>query len=165
MAKKTKKSTEHEELLEELNSLAESLSEEDLLFLINQANVMVYNARAARLNQKRQKVQEKKSTKKGSAAPMSAPASRSFDLEPHSGGKSFILTLNGTRKVLTGAEMNEIARLVDVNASAMKGSVALYRWMEKNRTDIIKDAELNKDASVLELFYEHVNSKIQKRKG
>ena len=143
------------------------LDEEGLLFLLQQAQILVHNAQVDRINREMQELQERRSRSggRGKGAPAS-PAERAGAEQPAAGRaavrideadnrKSFFLDFAGVRKALS---LQEMQRVVKICYSAESKSAALrqlYTVFSRERGDILADARIGGASSPLleALFY------------
>ncbi len=140
MAKK-KANQGRAKLEKELRDAIKEVDEEGLLFLLQQAGVLIHNARVDRINKVAREV-------RGSRPTPAAP-STGVEIEESEGGKVFFLTLGATRKVMN---LDEIKRLVRICYAAETKSDALrqlFTVLSRERGDILTDARIGGPQSPL----------------
>ncbi len=136
MAKK-KPDPRRAKLEKELKDAIKEVDEEGLLFLLQQADVLIHNARVDRLNRVAQEIRGSK--KAAAPAPVAATG---VDIEESEGGKVFFLTLGKSRKVLNLEEMKRIVRICYAAESKSEALRQLYTVFQRERRDILSDARI-----------------------
>ncbi len=155
MAGKNKGKDDNEirkKLLKELRSLIKDIPEEGLLFLIKQANTILYNMRVDELNKANEKVHKGKNIPKTEKTDFT----HSVSIERSSFGRSFILVINDCRKIISESEITKIVRIAYGSAQADEGAKRLFTWFKRNRDDIILDAGLNPKHKALQELYTYL---------
>ena len=140
MAKK-KVDQRRAKLEKELRDAIKGVDEEGLLFLLQQAGVLIHNARVERINKVASEMRGSRRTK---AAPPGG-----VEVEESDGGKVFFLTIGQSRKVLN---LDELKRLVRICYAAETKSDALrqlYTVLSRERRDILADAHIGGPQSPL----------------
>jgi hypothetical protein len=123
-------------LLKELRDAVTEIDEEGLLFLLRQAQVLVYNARVEHLNAQAEKI-----GKTGKPDPRAAGGRRSpVSIEEPEGGKTIFLTLGKARKVLTPEEMKRLVRICYAAETKSEALRQLFTVLARERRDILADA-------------------------
>ena len=147
-----------EELLKEIRKLIKDIPEEGLIFLIEQANKLVYNKRVEDINALQAKI-NKKSTK-SSKKPKKQPVQRcSISIERGSFNRSFILIIGNTRKTVKEDEMVKLVRICHTAKNASDGSTRLYNRLKHERDDILLDAGIgSKDDKCLTEIYKYLKA-------
>lgn len=145
MAKK-KVDQRRAKLEKELRDAIKEVDEEGLLFLLQQAGVLIHNARVERINKVAQGI-------KGSRK-QPAPQAEGVDIEEAEGGKVFFLTLGQSRKVLNLDEMKQIIRICYAAETKSEARRQLFTVLVRERKDILMDAHIGSPESQLldELF-------------
>ena len=135
MAKRKREPAQRERLTQQLTEAIEKINAEGLLFLLEQAQVLIHNAQIDRLNKERAELAvtepqgQKMTTTAGGAA-----------VEETRGGKTFFLVLNGARKIMTVDELRQLVRICYTAESKNAAMSQMYRVMAKERADILGDA-------------------------
>lgn len=147
-------------LLKELQEKLDKIDEEGLLFLLKQAQVLLHNQEVDKINQMavEQSVKSEKSAKgktvKRKAG--SAPQNSLVDVEEQNGGKSYIITVNGARKILSRQEMQIVLAMCRERISEREFSDRFYRWLKTRRNDILFDGRIGNPSSPLLLLMRKV---------
>jgi hypothetical protein len=152
MAKK-KVDQRRAKLEKELREVITEVDEEGLLFLLQQAGVLVHNARVERIN----KVASEIRGSRKAAAPTAG-----VEIEETEGGKVFFLTIGQSRKVLN---LEEIKRLVRICYAAETKSDALrqlFTVLSRERGDILTDARIGSPQSpLIDALFRAVRSRFK----
>jgi hypothetical protein len=151
---KAKKTVSQRAKLEkELREALSEIDEEGLLFLLRQAQVLIYNARVDRINEAAREV--------GSAKEKS-PSAAAVDIEETEGGTTFFLTLGRIRKVLTREELRRIVRICYAAETKSDALRQLHTVLKQERRDILADAGISSPSSpLLEQLFRAVRAKYQ----
>ena len=155
-----KKTTEKEDLLKNLRALIKDIDEEGLLFLIKQANVLIYNKRVDELNKKTQSASDARGVKKnvsGNNGPLVA-------IESGRMGKTFILVIENERKMLGEKELISLVKIAHSAESQTAACERLFRWLELNRDDIILDTGLKPKGEKIKALYAEIISRFELKK-
>ncbi len=145
------KVTKEKDLLKELRALIKDIPEDGLLFLIKQAQTILYNMKVDELNS----VQERMDNSK-SSVPSDTSDTTQVAIERSSFGRSFILVIGSCRKVLSETEITKIVRIAWNASNSADGAARLFAWFNKNRDDIILDAELHPKHRALRELYTYL---------
>jgi hypothetical protein len=136
-------------LEKELRDAMKEVDEEGLLFLLRQAQVLIYNARVDRINE------AEKQIKGGKPRERAAPVS----IEETEGGKQIFLTIGRARKILTPEEMQRIVRICYAAETKSEALRQLFTVLAKERRDILADATIgNPDNPLLEALFTTVRA-------
>ena len=147
-----------EQLLKELRKLIKDVPEEGLIFLIEQANKLVYNKRVEEINSIQAKLNNK-SGKKNKPAKKQTVERCSISIERGSFNRSFILIIGDTRKIVTENEMVKLVRICQTAKNASEGSSRLYNRLKHERDDILLDAGIgSKDDKCLSEIYKYLKA-------
>jgi len=136
-------------LEKELRDAMKEVDEEGLLFLLRQAQVLIYNVRVDRINEAGKQITGEKPRQR--AAPVS--------IEETEGGKQIFLTIGRTRKILTPEEMKRIVRICYSAETKSEALRQLFSVLAKERRDILADATIgNPDNPLLEALFTTVRA-------
>jgi hypothetical protein len=142
-----------EELLKELRKLIKEIPEEGLVFLIEQANKLVYNKRVEDIKTIQAKINKKTGSKSKSTKKQ---AVQRFEVSVERGAfnRSFILIIGTTRKTVTEDEMVKLVRICHTAKNKEDGSLRLYNRLKHERDDILLDAGIknNEDKCLPEIY-------------
>ncbi|MFP4232396.1 MAG: hypothetical protein ACLFRR_11175 [Spirochaetaceae bacterium] len=136
-----------ESLKSEIAALLDKLDEESLRFLKQQAEVLLYSGELAAARKKaaeaahNRKTDEAEGTEQdeGAAEPSKPPVSIT-----RRGDTSFFITVTGTRGFFNRQEMREMTRIAHRAGDAPEGARRLHRWLERERTDFLKDTGIDR---------------------
>jgi hypothetical protein len=119
---------EREALTKELRALIPRLDEEGLSFLIEQAQVHLYNMQVDELNQTLARSRPKTGPKQASA---------DMRIEGAESGSSYYLVYNGDWIMFSKDEMIRIADIVSAPGTDLEIRERLFAWFEKERRDVL----------------------------
>ena len=147
-----------DEMLKELRKLIKDIPEEGLIFLIEQANKLVYNKRVEDLNVLQAKINKKSSNKPKTTTKQ--PVQRcTISVERGSFNRSFILIIGTTRKTVTEDEMVKLVRICHIAENADDASARLYNRLKHERDDILLDAGIgSKNDKCLAEIYKYLKA-------
>jgi hypothetical protein len=150
-------------LAKELRSLIPRLDAEGLQFLIEQAQVHLYNMQVDELNN------TMTASAKARPAGASKPAKQSEEIriEGSGSGSSFYMFYHGRSVMLSRDEIIGLVKLVNGPGTALETAERLFNWFERERADIFAtipmadkfDGRIKKIAQVIKK-----NFKIQPKK-
>jgi hypothetical protein len=152
---KKKIDTGRAKLEKELREALAEIDEEGLLFLLRQAQVLIYNARVDRINQEATKLKGGKpqTVKEAREAPLTVSIEESDD------GKSIFLTLGKARKVLAPEEMRQLVRICYAAETKSEALRQLFTVLARERKDILADAMIgNPDNPLLVALFTTVRN-------
>ncbi len=114
------------------------IGEEGLVFLIKQANTIIHNQRAAKLNREIDELNKKKSGSETKAVSGDS-ASKGFDVEitQSKSGKNYHLTVNGKRHFFDIPDTQKIVALCYRPKTKSAALKFLYEFFENEREDIL----------------------------
>jgi hypothetical protein len=127
--RKTARPDPHDTLAKELRSLIPRLDTEGLEFLIEQAQVHLYNMQVDELN---------KTITRARPAGVSKPAKQSEEirLEGSGSGSSFYMFYHGQSVMFSRDEIIRLVKLVNGPGTALEIAERLFNWFERERADI-----------------------------
>jgi hypothetical protein len=137
--------TRRDRLQAELQAALEGVDEEGLVFLLEQANALLHNARVDELERKRK-------ARKLAAGPVEepqAPAGPDVTVEEAPDRKAFFVTLGKARKILSLEEMQQVVRICHGAESPPEAARRLYAVFSRERRDILMDAGIGAARSPL----------------
>lgn len=136
----------------------EQVDEEGLLFLLRQANVLIHNQKVDEVNREITELSQKpgRAASRGDAGAADGRRAAAAVAVDDSGGRSAIfITLGNVRKVLSPEELKQLVRICYSAESKTDALQQLYTVMARERSDILKDANIRSPANPLVegLFY------------
>jgi len=157
--------SEHENLAKELRSLIPKLDEEGLAFLLQQAQIHLYNMQVDVLNEtmiKSQKRTAEKSAvkgtagtvKSGKAAAVAKNTKESFsEIKASESGSSFYIIYKNEWIMFSKDEMVKLVKIARGEGSELEIKERLFNWFARERTDLLRSAGIaNKfDSKLLSL--------------
>ncbi len=146
--KTAKKSVDQrrEKLEKELREAIKEVDEEGLLFLLQQAGVLIHNARVERINKVASEI---RGSRKAKAAQAGSVEAGGVEIEESDGGKVFFLTIGQSRKVLNLEELKRIVRICYAAETKSDALRQLYTVLFRERRDILSDAHIGGPQSPL----------------
>jgi hypothetical protein len=121
---KTEKSNSRETLAKELRSLIPRLNVEGLQFLIEQAQVHLYNMQVDELNK----------TFAGASKP--AKQSETIRIEGSGSGSSFYMFYHGQSVMFSRDEVIGLVKIVNGPGTALEIAERLFNWFDRERADV-----------------------------
>jgi hypothetical protein len=161
---KKKTDTQRTRLEKELTEAIKQVDEEGLIFLIQQAQILIRNVQVDKLNREIVELEQKKLTSgKGKPAPRkAAPTVAAVTIEESDSGKAFFLTLGGTRKVMNLEEMRRLVRICYAAETKSDALKQLYTVFARERGDVLADAKISGPGSpILEGLFQAIRSAYQ----
>jgi hypothetical protein len=154
-----KEASKETTLRKELQSLIKDIDEEGLAFLIEQANTILYNMKVEDLNKQAESL-NKSRTRARQSEGKSKEKSKSgqVTIEPGRMGKGYILVIDGERKIMDEVEIFKLVKIAHTAASKKAACEQLYRWIERNRDDIILDTGLAPTGPKVEALYTYLKA-------
>ena len=163
MAKK-KTETQRARLEKELTEAIKQIDEEGLIFLIQQAQILVHNVQVDKINREIVELEQKKlKSGKGKPAPRKTPPTQAeVTIEESDSGKAFFLTLGGTRKVMNLEEMRRLVRICYTAETKSDALKQLYTVFSRERGDVLADAKISGPGSpIIEGLFRAIRSTYQ----
>ncbi len=164
-----KVSAEKTALLKELRKLISDMDESGLIFLIEQARVIQYNAQVETFNRElaKQRVGLKEVRKKVESLPPSGGAALgegAISIEEGTGKKHFIVSIHGSRKCFVRDELRQLVKICEGTEDQREGAQRLYRWFSKNRGDVLSDVGIGGAANpALKNLFGFIKSKYKSK--
>ncbi len=148
-----------------INEIQESLSKldkEDLIFLKDQASVLLYNKEVRIKNataQEQQKSRKKDQTKKPSDKKVTKP---NVYFEQLKNGKFFNLNIKNAKLFMDYNEIKAILKIAKGAETPSEGTTRLFNWFKKERNDVLVDGHIaNRTNSTLLLIYKELLKTFQ----
>jgi hypothetical protein len=142
---RSKAGSKTEALAKELKSLIPRLDAEGLQFLIEQAQVHLYNMQADELNKTMERSAAAKAAKTGGktkAAGAAPKAKEAMRLEGSASGSSFYIVYNGKWVMFSRDEMIRMVSIVSAPVSDLEVRENLFGWIERERRDLIESVPI-----------------------
>jgi len=153
-------SLQKQRLQQELALLLPDVDEEGLIFLIKQAQVIIHNLQVDRINREVEELERTKQSSKRAAPSRGARSSASsadVQIEEAASGKSFCLVFPDTRKIMGLEEMRVLVRACYEPKRKSEALNRMYRWMQKERRDILSDGKIgSNDSRLLEALFHRI---------
>jgi hypothetical protein len=122
-------------LVKELTGLIPRLDEEGLSFLIEQAQVHLYNMQVDELNQTMIRSAERAARSAKSEKPKK-PRAASLGIEISADKHSYYIVYQGKWVMFTEEEILQLAKIASAPVDSHERNSALYRWFERERRDV-----------------------------
>jgi hypothetical protein len=124
-------------LARELSLLIPRLDEEGLLFLIEQAQVHLYNMQVDELNQTMMRnAGHARSGKSGKSEKAKKPGTAGLEIQISADKHSYYIVYQGKWVMFTGGEILQLAKIASAQVDDYEKTSALYRWFERERRDV-----------------------------
>ena len=161
MAKK-KTDTQRARLENELAEAIKQIDEEGLIFLIQQAQVLLHNAQVDKINREIVELEQKKlKSGKGKSAPRQTKAAAA-EVAIEESDNAFFLTLGSKRKVMNLEEMRQLVRVCYAAETKSDALKQLYTVFARERGDILADAKISGPGSpIIEGLFRAIRSSYQ----
>jgi len=144
-----KESALHAKLAKELKALIPSLDEAGLAFLVEQANVHLYNMEVERINDMREEAESmaasRRSGARGKQRAIEAGAAN-YRIERSPDGANYHIVSGGKWKLFNEAEMLALVRISQGPGSEAEVAERIRRWLESERSDTFADLEIDNDS-------------------
>jgi hypothetical protein len=128
-----------EKLLKELRDLAKGIDEDGLLFLIKQANVLLYNQNVRELNKKSGASESGKSEKHS----QEEKPDHEVEIVEKNNGEHFYIIVGGARVFFTRDEMRSLVKICHASEDEFDASRRLYGWFSRERKDLLIDGRIS----------------------
>jgi hypothetical protein len=143
-----KQSGEWEALAKELKGLIPKLDEEGLAFLVEQAQVHLYNLQVEALNTTLARNQERaaktaagKTAKAGKAAPAGKSAGGGFsEIKVSESGSSYYIVYKTEWIMFSKDEMIKLVNIAGGEGTELDIKERLYNWLSRERSDLLRSA-------------------------
>jgi ribosomal protein L23 len=135
---KDKQASQKNELQDELKKLIKDLDEEGLVFMIQQAHVLLHNMQVERVNEEIRKLQAKKHVGgKGASSDKYTIDVKEADDDSH-----FIIVINNSRNFFDRGEMKKLVKICHASGDEKDASRRLYNWFSGNRIDVLNNTDI-----------------------
>jgi len=127
--------------VKKLVSLAETLTKDEIEFLISQAETMIRNHAVIERREKKLKNRDK-------VAAAMDPVKNKSTIEIIEGeeGRHFIIVLGTERNFFSREEMKKLVKLCHAASDERDGMRRIYTWLERFRSDLIRDNDFGSSA-------------------
>jgi hypothetical protein len=151
-----KEESQKDQLLKELQSLLPQVDEKDLSFLIQQTTTLIYNQKVKELNTSRE-LAEKTQQSAAEKKPKKSVVPQ-VHFEAGKNRSSFFLDVDGKRAILDQEELMQMVKIAQEAADSKTAQERVYRWLKKNRDDILFDCALQPGAAKIAALCERLQS-------
>ncbi|MFO7731666.1 MAG: hypothetical protein R6V86_12995, partial [Spirochaetia bacterium] len=151
-----KKESQKDKLLKELQTLLPQVDEQGLSFLIQQTTTLIYNEKVKELNASRE-IAEQTQSPAAEKQPKKSNAPQVY-FETGKSGSSFFLDVDGKRAILDQDELMQMVKIAQVADDSKTARERVYRWLKKNRDDIIFDCGLQPGGAKIAALCERLQS-------
>ena len=150
-----------EKLLKELGGLINQIDMEGLLFLIKQANILIYNKSVEELNKKMDDLEAQKIKK---PQEQKKPGDE-VEIEEKPDGENFTIAVQGSRLFFTYEEMRSMVRICHASEDEFDAARRLYNWFSRERKDVLIDSRItaNTHPSLKSVYWKLISTyKVKK---
>ena len=128
----------------ELISILNDLNQDEINWLITQAQTLVYNHKVEELNKSARNLAESKNKSKNKpTSPDGIPPENTIDIVQAGSKKNFNILLGNARLFLNLQELKALVKIASAAEDSGDGAGRLYRWFTKERSDILKDGGIS----------------------
>lgn len=127
-----------EKLLKEIGGLINQIDMEGLLFLIKQANILIYNQNVEELNRKMSSLEAQKIKK---PQEQKKPGDEA-EIEEKPDGENFTIAVQGSRLFFTREEMRSMVKICHASEDEFDAARRLYNWFSRERKDVLIDGRI-----------------------
>lgn len=133
-----------EKLLKELGGLIKQIDMEGLLFLIKQANILIYNKSVEELNKKMDdlEAQKTKDTREKKKPGNEVEEAGEVEIEEKPEGENFTVAVQGARLFFTREEMRSMVKICHASEDDFDAALRLYNWFSRERKDVLIDGRI-----------------------
>jgi len=140
-AAKKPAANERENLAKELKGLIPKLDEEGLGYLIEQAQVHLYNMQVDALNQTIVKNEERKKTAaKGAVSGKTQTAGGFNDIKVSDSGSSYYIVYKTEWIMFSKDEMIALVKIAKGEGTDLEIKERLFNWLSRERSDLLRSA-------------------------
>ncbi len=151
-----KKLSKKAALQKQLKGLVKSIEEEGLLFLIEQANTIIYNQEAIKASE----IINSSGVSKSSGT-TAKTTKKEIHIESDADKKNFIVVIGNVRKIVTRDEMRSFVNVINGGDTGN-----FFNYLIKERRDILADAGIkSSDNEALKELFKLIKSKFKIKKG
>ena len=136
---KSKQNSEKNELLNQLKKLIKDLNEEGLLYMIKQAQVLLYNIQVEKINEERRRL----ATSDQMRGKTAKSDKYTIDIKEADDDSHFIIIINNYRNFFDREEMRKIVRICHASEDESDASRRLFNWFSKNRIDVLNNTDID----------------------
>ncbi|MBF9017738.1 MULTISPECIES: hypothetical protein [unclassified Oceanispirochaeta] len=141
---------EREKLISSINDLFTELKDEELKFILKQAEVLDYN-RKVRL--KREEAREQKTEEEAGSEAEPVQSAKVPEVQPPvyieqtDRSKFFNICIGTARLFVDYQEIQALFKIASAAGSAEEGAPRLYRWFQKERSDVLAEGNIRSPGS------------------
>jgi len=122
-----------EKILKELKDLIAQIDMEGLLFLMKQANILIYNRNVEALNERVSSLEATKTNRS---------RLEEVEIEEKPGGENFTVSVQGTRLFFTREELRRMVRICHASEDELDAARRLYAYFSRERSDVLIDCRI-----------------------
>jgi hypothetical protein len=123
---------QRDDLAKKLRSLIPKLNAEGLAFLLEQAQVHLYNMQVDRINEA-----EAARTSKSKAASVPSASPEDFSIEAAGSGSSYYLVYKGEWIMFSRNEMVHVVNIINAGGTDLETQERLFNWLARERSDVL----------------------------
>lgn len=127
--------------MKELTSLLPNLNSEELLFLLEQTRVQLYNMQVASLQNELNELEEKR-IKAGISRTVKSK-NQTFQIARSQDGNTYHIVSEGKWKLLNADELFDILRIINANVDENEVRLNLIHWFFNEHSDFVGDFGLS----------------------
>ena len=131
-----------ESLAKELRSLIPKLDEEGLAFLVEQAQIHLYNLQVDALNKTLRKSQERAASKKTGSPGKPDKAEGFSEIKASESGASYYIVYKGDWIMFSKEELQKLLTIAGSKGTDVEIKERLFNWFARERTDLLRSAAI-----------------------
>jgi hypothetical protein len=139
-------------IIKDLVKSIPELDDKGLAFIYKQVQVIKHNMEIDKFNEQIEKqnkeilAKKKKNNKKGSKRDSKK---QSALVEVKNSGNNFVIVFNNSRKHFSRDELRKLVNICHISKNQSEGSQMLFRWLKRERSDVLMDAGISGSGSLL----------------
>ncbi len=144
------------DIIKELLKSIPELDDKGLAFVYKQVKLIIHNMQIDKFNIQIEKQNKKivENRKKGKTESKKQSNKKvNLIVEVENIGNNFVIKINNQRKHFSLGEFRKLVNISHISKNQTEGTEMLFRWLRKERSDVLNDAGIttNKSKALIEL--------------
>lgn len=136
-------------IIKELNKSIPELDDKGLAFIYKQVQVIKHNMEIDKFNEQIEKQNKEMLSKQKKTKGNKRITKQSSLVEVESSGSNFIIVFNNKRKHFSRDELRKLVNISHISKNQIEGSEMLFRWLKRERSDVLMDTGISGSSSGL----------------